>query len=120
MTTRSANGAPPVGGRASALRRKSRETEVLVALDLDPDRPSAEIDCGIGFLDHMLTSLATHAGWKLSLVCRGDLVVDDHHSAEDCALALGEALRLALAKGGAPQAFRRAATRPSTRPWRGR
>lgn len=106
MTTSTENGGPrPAGGRASALRRKSRETEVLVALDLDPARPSAEIDSGIGFLDHMLTSLATHAGWKLSLVCRGDLVVDDHHSAEDCALALGEALRLALAKGGAPRRF---------------
>ena len=88
-------------GRRIAIRRKSRETEVLVALDLDPESPGAEIDSGIGFLDHMLGSLATHAGWRLSLACRGDLVVDDHHSAEDCALALGEALARALAKGGA-------------------
>jgi len=91
--------------RRVALRRKSKETEVLVDLNLDPDRPSADIDSGIGFLDHMLTSLATHAGWALALACRGDLVVDDHHSAEDCALALGEALARALASGPAPARF---------------
>jgi imidazoleglycerol-phosphate dehydratase len=92
-------------GRRAALRRKSRETEVLVDLDLDPGSPSAEIDSGLGFLDHLLTSLATHAGWRLALVCRGDLEVDDHHSAEDCALALGEALARTLAKGGSPRRF---------------
>jgi imidazoleglycerol-phosphate dehydratase len=91
--------------RRIALRRKSKETEVLVDLNLDPGIPSANIDSGIGFLDHMLTSLATHAGWALALACRGDLVVDDHHSAEDCALALGEALARALAAGPAPTRF---------------
>jgi imidazoleglycerol-phosphate dehydratase len=103
MTTQGESSRSPA--RVAALRRKSRETEVIVVLDLDPERPLAEIDSGIGFLDHMLTSLATHAGWRLSLVCRGDLVVDDHHSAEDCALALGEALGRALAKGPAPRRF---------------
>jgi imidazoleglycerol-phosphate dehydratase len=92
-------------GRRAAIRRKSRETEVLVDLDLDPAKGSAEIDTGIGFLDHMLTSLATHAGFGLRLVCRGDLVVDEHHSAEDCALALGEALARALAGGVSPRRF---------------
>jgi len=87
------------GARKAALRRASRETEVVVALDLDPERPRAEIDSGIGFLDHMLGSLALHSGWSLSLACRGDLVVDEHHSAEDCAIALGEALARAVAKG---------------------
>ena len=82
--------------RRIALRRKSKETEVLVDLNLAPGTPSAAIDSGIGFLNHMLTSLATHAGWALALACRGDLVVDDHHSAEDCALALGEALARAV------------------------
>jgi imidazoleglycerol-phosphate dehydratase len=91
--------------RASALRRKSRETDVILSLELDPERAQAEIDSGIGFLDHMLVSLATHAGWRLSLACRGDLAVDDHHSAEDCALALGEALSRAIAKGPAPRRF---------------
>jgi imidazoleglycerol-phosphate dehydratase len=85
--------------RKAAMRRKSRETEVVASLDLDPAEPSARIDSGIGFLDHMLTSLATHAGWALELSCRGDLEVDDHHSAEDCAITLGETLALALAKG---------------------
>jgi imidazoleglycerol-phosphate dehydratase len=91
--------------RRIALRRKSKETEVLVDLNLDPGIPSADIDSGIGFLDHMLASLATHAGWALALACRGDLVVDDHHSAEDCALALGEALARALSAGPAPARF---------------
>jgi imidazoleglycerol-phosphate dehydratase len=93
------------GSRRAALRRKTKETEVLVDLDLDPAAPSAEIDSGIGFLDHMLSSLATHAGWSLRLACCGDLVVDDHHSAEDCALALGEALSRALARGRSPRRF---------------
>src|SRR5512142_733470 len=88
--------------RKASLRRKSRETEIIVALDLDPEAPTAEVDSGIGFLDHMLTALAVHAGWKLALLCRGDLEVDDHHSAEDCAIALGEALSRALSsKAGA-------------------
>jgi imidazoleglycerol-phosphate dehydratase len=91
--------------RRATLRRKSRETEVLVDLDLDPGFPSADVDSGIGFLDHLLCSLATHAGWRLELACRGDLVVDGHHSAEDCALALGEALARALARGVPPRRF---------------
>ncbi|MGA2546724.1 MAG: imidazoleglycerol-phosphate dehydratase [Rectinemataceae bacterium] len=95
----------PRPSRRVLLRRKSRETEVLVDLDLDPEESSAEIDSGIGFLDHMLTSLATHAFWRLTLLCRGDLVVDEHHSAEDCALALGEALARALKMGPAPRRF---------------
>ncbi|HET8712649.1 MAG TPA: imidazoleglycerol-phosphate dehydratase, partial [Gemmatimonadales bacterium] len=54
------------------------------------------IKTGIGFLDHLLDALARHARFDLSLICEGDLNVDDHHSAEDCALALGEALDRAL------------------------
>jgi imidazoleglycerol-phosphate dehydratase len=94
-----------MGNRKATLRRKSRETEVIVALDLDPVEACVEIHTGIGFLDHLLTALATHAGLGLSLVCRGDLEVDDHHCAEDCALALGEALSRALARGPAPKRF---------------
>jgi imidazoleglycerol-phosphate dehydratase len=93
------------GRRAAALRRETRETRILVALDLDPALPSASIGTGIGFLDHMLTSLAIHAGWELRLACRGDLEVDEHHSAEDCALALGEAFARALARGPKPRRF---------------
>jgi imidazoleglycerol phosphate dehydratase HisB len=88
-----------IGARKAALRRSSRETEILVSLDLDPERPAASIDTGIGFLDHMLGSLALHSGWALSLSCAGDLAVDEHHSAEDCAIALGEALARAVARG---------------------
>jgi imidazoleglycerol-phosphate dehydratase len=86
--------------RKAAMRRKSRETEVLVDLELDPASPLVEVDTGIGFLDHLLSSLATHSGWALRLACGGDLEVDDHHSAEDCAIALGETFARALAAGG--------------------
>jgi imidazoleglycerol phosphate dehydratase HisB len=51
----------------------------------------AQVQSGIGFLDHMLTALAKHARFDLRLECKGDLHIDDHHTAEDCALTLGEA-----------------------------
>ena len=98
-------------GRRIALRRASRETEVLLFLDLDGassgrDRDeSVRIDTGIGFLDHLVSSLAFHALWSLDLTCRGDLEVDDHHSVEDSALLLGEAIARALALGPAPARF---------------
>ncbi len=57
----------------------------------------ADVVTGIGFLDHLLTALACHARFDLRLVCRGDTDVDDHHTAEDCALALGSALDDCLA-----------------------
>lgn len=80
--------------RAGAARR-TRETEVAVAVDLDAAEP-VTVATGIGFLDHMLEQLARHGRFALTLSCRGDLAVDEHHSVEDCALALGEALRSAL------------------------
>lgn len=91
------------GRRSALLGRRSRETEITLALDLDGG--AIEVDTGIGFLDHMLRSLALHSGWGLELTCRGDLAVDDHHSAEDCALALGEAFARAVASGTAPKRF---------------
>ncbi|CUS11935.1 unnamed protein product [Tuber aestivum] len=54
------------------------------------------VNSGIGFLDHMLHALAKHSGWSLSLECLGDLHIDDHHTAEDCAIALGSAFKQAL------------------------
>jgi imidazoleglycerol-phosphate dehydratase len=81
--------------RAATLRRSTAETEVDVALELD-GTGRADVATGIGFLDHLLTALARHARWDLTLRCRGDLAVDDHHTAEDCALALGQALDRAL------------------------
>lgn len=81
--------------RTAAIERSTRETTITGRLTLDGGGDVA-VDTGIGFLDHMLTALAFHAGWDLDLRCSGDLEVDDHHTAEDCALALGEALDTAL------------------------
>lgn len=81
--------------RTAAVERRTRETSVRVGLDLDGTGVAA-IGTGIGFLDHLLESLARHARLDLTLSCEGDLHVDDHHTAEDCALALGEALDRAL------------------------
>lgn len=81
--------------RSAQLERKTRETSISVAIDLDA-APRARISTGIGFFDHMLEQLAVHGGFALELRCAGDLAVDEHHSVEDCALALGQALRSAL------------------------
>jgi imidazoleglycerol-phosphate dehydratase/histidinol-phosphatase len=81
--------------RTASVRRKTRETDIHVELDLDVEEP-IRIATGIGFLDHMLEQVARHGGFSLVLDCRGDLEVDEHHTVEDTALALGEALRAAL------------------------
>jgi imidazoleglycerol-phosphate dehydratase len=81
--------------RKATVERTTRETQVRATLTLDGEG-RAEVATGIGFLDHLLTALARHARLDLELTCRGDLEVDDHHTAEDCALALGEALDRAL------------------------
>ena len=81
--------------RIHELTRTTRETDIRVTLDLDGEG-NALVRTGIGFLDHLLTALALHARLDLTLTCSGDLEVDDHHTAEDCALALGEALDAAL------------------------
>ena len=81
--------------RRAAKKRRTTETDVSVELDVDGSG-RAEVATGIGFLDHLLTALARHARFDLELACRGDLEIDDHHTAEDCALALGAALDAAL------------------------
>ncbi|TNF37863.1 MAG: imidazoleglycerol-phosphate dehydratase HisB [Deltaproteobacteria bacterium] len=81
--------------RKVEITRKTRETDITLTLDLDGTGRS-EVETGIGFLDHMLTTLAKHGRLDLTLRCVGDLHVDDHHTAEDCALALGQALDQAL------------------------
>ena len=84
-----------MGPRTAEVTRKTRETEITLGLTLDGSG-EAEVATGIGFLDHMLASLARHARFDLRLACSGDLEIDDHHTAEDCALALGAALDQAL------------------------
>lgn len=81
--------------RGARVQRKTKETEITLVLAID-GTGKATISTGIGFLDHMLTTLARFARFDLELTCRGDLDVDDHHTAEDCALALGAALDQAL------------------------
>lgn len=84
-----------VSCRRARVVRKTRETEVDVSVDLDRAQlPQAKT--GIGFFDHMLEQLGAHGGFTLLVTVKGDLEVDDHHTVEDTALALGEALRRAL------------------------
>ncbi|RYO94446.1 hypothetical protein DL766_008919 [Monosporascus sp. MC13-8B] len=105
--------------RWAALARDTNETKIQLALNLDggefpPDTDprltfgvdghasqsskaqTISVNTGIGFLDHMLHALAKHAGWSLALACKGDLHIDDHHTAEDCCIALGYAFAQAL------------------------
>ena len=84
-----------MSARTASLTRETLETKVAVELVLDGSG-RGQVNSGIGFLDHMLGALARHARFDLKLSCTGDLVVDDHHTAEDCALALGQALDQAL------------------------
>jgi imidazoleglycerol-phosphate dehydratase / histidinol-phosphatase len=81
--------------RRAELGRRTRETQIDVRVNLDDTSP-IRIATGIGFFDHMLEQLAKHGGFALELACQGDLGIDEHHTVEDCALALGEALRRAL------------------------
>jgi imidazoleglycerol phosphate dehydratase HisB len=86
--------------RTATLSRTTNETAIELSLNLD-GRGETAVNTGIGFLDHLLTAFAHHAQIDLSLACTGDLHIDDHHTAEDCAIALGEAVNQALGdKGG--------------------
>lgn len=107
--------------RSATIARDTNETKIQLALNLDggslPDLSSSStspngtssdhatqssasqtisVSTGIGFLDHMLHALAKHSGWSLHLTTRGDLHIDDHHTAEDTCIALGQAFKSAL------------------------
>jgi imidazoleglycerol-phosphate dehydratase len=81
--------------RKTEVSRQTNETQITVKLDLDGSGKH-EVATGIGFLDHMLTHLAVHGLFDLSLEAKGDLEVDSHHTVEDVALALGQAFDQAL------------------------
>lgn len=113
--------------RKAEVTRTTRETDIRVELDLD-GCGERRIDTGIGFLDHLFGALALHGRFDLALSCKGDLEIDDHHTAEDCSIALGEAFDAALgerrgiarfASAYAPldEALARAAVDISSRPW---
>ncbi|MFP3880725.1 MAG: imidazoleglycerol-phosphate dehydratase HisB [Actinomycetota bacterium] len=113
--------------RKAEFDRKTGETDIEVLLDLDGSG-TAEIDTGLGFLDHMLSALARHSGFDLTLRADGDLRVDDHHTIEDCAIVVGRALDEALgdrsgisrfgsAYAPLDEALSRAVVDLSGRPW---
>jgi len=81
--------------RESEIRRKTKETDIRVRLNLDGSGKS-KISTGLPFLDHMLTLFAKHGLFDLDVACKGDLEIDDHHSVEDIAITLGQALVQAL------------------------
>ena len=97
--------------RSATINRDTNETKIQLSINLDggaldsvtsngseakshaaqaSKSQTIDIDTGIGFLDHMLHAFAKHAGWSLWIRCKGDLHIDDHHTAEDCCIALGQ------------------------------
>lgn len=82
--------------REAEIVRKTKETDIRLQLCLEGGE--RKIQTGIGFFDHMLSSFAMHAGFGLTLCCKGDLEVDGHHTVEDCGIALGQALAQCLGK----------------------
>lgn len=81
--------------RTCAITRKTGETDIALQLNLDGTGKS-EIASGCGFLDHMLTLFSKHAGYDLTVSCKGDVEVDYHHTVEDIGIALGKAFLTAL------------------------
>ena len=77
--------------RQTTVSRKTGETDITLTLNLD-GKGIASIDSGCGFLDHMLTLFAKHGNFDLSLTCKGDTYVDDHHTVEDIGITLGKAI----------------------------
>ena len=81
--------------RTSEKKRETKETSISLSINID-GKGEAKIDSGIGFFDHMLEGFARHGFFYLSLSCEGDLLVDGHHTVEDCGIVLGEAIKEAV------------------------
>lgn len=81
--------------RTATISRKTNETSIDVYINLDGVGKS-NIDSGLGFMNHMLDQLAIHSGFDIDIKCKGDLEVDEHHTVEDIAITLGEALKIAI------------------------
>jgi imidazoleglycerol-phosphate dehydratase len=81
--------------RSATITRTTNETDLRVELNLD-GTGQATADTGLAFFDHMLQQLGKHAGFDLSVSCKGDLEIDGHHTVEDCGIAFGQALAQAL------------------------
>ena len=81
--------------RTAEIIRKTAETDIMLTLNLDGTGNST-VKTGVGFLDHMLTLFAAHGKFDLTVTCQGDTYVDDHHSAEDIGICLGQAFQTAL------------------------
>ena len=81
--------------RTAEIIRKTAETDIKLTLNLDGTGKS-EISTGVGFFDHMLTLFASHGRFDLTVICKGDVEVDCHHTVEDVGIALGQAFRQAL------------------------
>lgn len=92
---------PPA--RTAAVQRKTRETDISLTLDLDGT--GVAVATGVGFFDHLLSSMAFHGRFRLELRAQGDLAVDAHHLVEDTGLVLGQALAELLAGAGAVARF---------------
>jgi len=82
-------------GRTSSIHRKTKETDIDLTFNLD-GTGKADIDTGIGFLDHMLNNFARHGLFDLTCKVKGDLYVDGHHTTEDIGIVLGQAIREAV------------------------
>lgn len=123
----SSSSKPKAGARYGEIKRETKETNIACSVLIDGSG-KAHVDTGVGFLDHMLSALAKHSKMDITCTCKGDLEVDDHHTAEDVAIALGEAFDKALGtrtgifRWGSAQcpldeALARAVVDISSRPW---
>ena len=81
--------------REASIKRKTKETDIELSINLD-GTGKCSVDTGIGFFDHMLEGFAKHGFFDLTLSCEGDLLVDGHHTVEDCGIVLGEAIKDAV------------------------